>query len=397
MQAQIREQGQRKEQTQLQLHCQDYSRIRMQARETRAVRMTFVSLLLAVVLISVLHTRFLSALYSIRDPVANNAVRQSSMSRSAAPRAVGFSTRMDIETGTGMATAVRVPLRVIRPRLCTIYDAPPGTGEFAISAALAACIRSKKHRVQATVARDASTAVRDLVLLNSTLVASVGRSFITSADTILLKTRCRHIIYVTSTATMRARLRDAAHAATNESADAATDWLVRRGRDAVRFYDAFPCVRINSYHSAYSNDSVIPDRFDAEEKIYGPALRPDFVVQREKLEEDLTVLLHAFGCESELSISDNDALIHAEAQSENSTLQAGEGGNLGTISGKNSISIEQVVREKVLSEILAIESSEKSHRRLVAMSRRVNEKGLDRITRLMNVIRNKHDNRTITS
>lgn len=461
---------------------------RTQTRDVRAVRTTFIVLLLSVVLVSTLHTRFLGTLYAMRrDPgptgrnrkEAETAVSLRAMAVTGAadgrelmkndahehrelinariaPRNDIVPTPAATPTMTPTMTPAVTPSskeKLVKPRLCAVYDAPLGTGQEIVTAAMASCLRGRGFRVRMRERAGAgmgegekenergsggegdgkeSAAAEEiaqaLVRANATRVAWLGTASLAPYDAARLAARCAHVVYITSTAAMRARLWDAAHAAADASVDAATDWLVHHGRDTARFYDALPHKSMHPAQPAAASSSGTVSMAEVEtEAETNPdtdadhnagakdstifKLQPAFIVQRESLADDLVILLHAFGCHPDEADVSSAVVKNDES---GGTIPGHDGNHEGIVrttdtiatltdhpststtsplnattpepvpqTGNDASPAEIAVRDKVLTEIIAAEGGDKSHRRLVTLARNINPRGIRRITHLM--------------
>lgn len=183
---------------------------------------------------------------------------------------------------------------------CVIYDRPPRTASTTIGNALEKCLGPLGYEQPEWHSFDGrSLLVHNMLHLPFERVALLSRHFYMNLTSVQeLRAGCSSLFYITSTAPMKERLwslvkyRQIANhgsASLNETQLLAAIQDLRKETVQIEVLNAYPYLEA---HETPTNRSEIDP------------ITPDYVIRKKNLNEDLSKLLRAFGCESRFA-SDN--------------------------------------------------------------------------------------------
>ncbi|KAI0565474.1 hypothetical protein FGB62_17g219 [Gracilaria domingensis] len=183
------------------------------------------------------------------------------------------------------------------PKMCIVYDRPPRTGSTTIGEALEKCLLPLGYETPLWRGFEARLdVIPDMVKLPYKRVAVVSRHFYMNATALLhLRSACKPLMYITSTAPMKQRLWSLVkYRQTQGHGNASlTSEQVQNGIEDLRT-EKIQIPVLNRY-PYIENESLPLFATDVE------PVSPDYIIRKSHLMEDLSALVTALGCSSELS------------------------------------------------------------------------------------------------
>ncbi|CAN8077081.1 unnamed protein product [Agarophyton chilense] len=183
---------------------------------------------------------------------------------------------------------------------CVVYERPPRTGSTTIGEALERCLLHLGYKQPVWKGFQArSMVISDMLQQPYERVMAVTRHFYMNGTALRqLRNRCESLLYITSTATMKQRLWSLVkyrqlqtHGNTSLSKEQVQLAIEELKREKAQI------KILNSYPYLYSNGTAVD--VEGDERIV-----PDYVIRKSMLVDDVSDLLHAFGCSSRV-ISQN--------------------------------------------------------------------------------------------
>lgn len=201
---------------------------------------------------------------------------------------------------------------------CIVYDRPMRTASTTITGALIKCFSGLKWSIDRHhLGNNRSRCVELEFERKRPPYAMVkGHKWLTSYGVQILRTRCTHLVYITSTAPLWEQVWSAAKMLSNvrtngnstlDSAkrEAALAWVKANGANYARMYEYYPHIRLTQPLELQPDRRYpdLPPSFERDEIL--PEIVPDYVIRKSHVTEDLPVLLKAFGCETDSNDAKN--------------------------------------------------------------------------------------------
>ncbi|PXF48967.1 hypothetical protein BWQ96_01309 [Gracilariopsis chorda] len=193
------------------------------------------------------------------------------------------------------------------PHTCVIYDRPPRTASTTIGNALEKCLEPLGYEQPDWQGMDGrSLMVLNMLRLPFERVSLLARHFYMNSTSLLeLRTGCDALFYITSTAPMKERLWSLVkyrqvtkhgNSSLNETQLFAALQDLRKETVQIEVLNAYPYLQT---HETPINRSTID------------TITPDYVIRKSQLNEDMSKLLRAFGCETRFVSENIHLLEHA--------------------------------------------------------------------------------------
>lgn len=190
-------------------------------------------------------------------------------------------------------------------RVCLLFDKPPRTASSTVTFALGACWL-RRWRLQAPhdvkPQQPFNQSIDWMLDLPSPFVAHYRRHVELSPENMdAITHRCDNFFYVTTTRSMRGRLRSFAKMSSgggNLTSRNATVVLARLKKDR-----AVLLQRAREEEARYEQYPF---------KVRGTAIPPDFVIRYDQIEDDLPRLLRAFGCDGAFNTTNTHRIVDEE-------------------------------------------------------------------------------------
>lgn len=254
--------------------------------------------------------------------------------------------------------------------LCLIYDKPQRTGSTTVAKALHKCWSDYYQLEPKNNAKQTDKAIKNMLSLKQSIVSHCKRHVsISDYDCFAIEATCREVFHVTSTRKVSERIASYAKVTTMKR---------KIGRNFT----------INPGDLRKAVQTVMKSGFDLEyryEKGVYTGFRQihvDYVIRNENLEQDLTALIQAFGCNPEI-LSTNKHNVNSTSPSTSlikNTLSMGTGQD----SRKTKIPTKEHIEEMNDTELVfwlnnfPIQMGDQLHKDLLKTASRVNQNGLER-------------------
>lgn len=265
---------------------------------------------------------------------------------------------------------------------CVMYDKPPRTGSTTILNALRRCwtshhydLRNRKRRKKLSSSSSSSSlSFVELSLepgrregMINRYYAIAGNHFsMTRNDIQLIRRRCTHLLYVTSTREMRGRIISRAKyelskAKVNKNTTLSTRRMEKAMRRAIR--------------KAEETERRL-ERYPFRRAAY---LAPDYVIRYQTLGQDLALLLRAFNCSTKIG-SRNVHSVENENEEESTEDEDGnEEDEDESEGGRESLAKTwELESEKFNFGVIPLTMNDRRHKQLLGYARRLNKAGLEK-------------------
>lgn len=201
-------------------------------------------------------------------------------------------------------------IKTTNETLCVFYDKPPRTASTTIGNALSLCLQKKGYTA---LDRPISKFGRDEVVHNMLnkpgykKSAAIKHVQLSHTDIQLLRENCLHLLYITSTRSMKERIASKAKYAMHK----------RHGNSSLTSQQYSKAVK-----KALVDNGTEPE-LEAYPFTSNQSMQPDYVIRADNFETDLNLLLRALGCETSYT-SANVHLYEGEEVSRMEELDAVE-------------------------------------------------------------------------
>lgn len=210
---------------------------------------------------------------------------------------------------------------------CVVYDRPMRTGSSTISSHLIQCFHSlgyfiDTHQLGNSRARSIPHALEQ-PSPNKRFAIVRGHIWISEVDIRLLHTRCDQVVYITSCAPLWQQVWSAAKMLSYkrvngnttlgaEDAENALKWLQQNAKAYARMYEFYPFIHLTEPLERLQSNRYpdLPPSFERAE-ISSP-FRPDYVIRKDRIIEDLSKLLDALGCDARIGNAKNVHQVQGE-------------------------------------------------------------------------------------
>lgn len=195
-------------------------------------------------------------------------------------------SQRDVEDGAG-----RKPVEASSDIFCVVYDRPPHTGSTTIGSALSQCLSKHGYKKNGKGGRDYRHRFVDWLFEfdHPRKALLTNHFYMRQEDVTKLQNKCNKLFFVTSAAAMVDRLWSGAKFKMSKGNGNST--VPKSGHD----YDR-ALTRYQSEHS-YDHLEAYPYVEKGKPAVVPNKLKPDYVIRKDSLQEDLGSLLEAFGCE----------------------------------------------------------------------------------------------------
>lgn len=254
-------------------------------------------------------------------------------------------------------------------KICLIYDKPPHTASSTTAFALESCW-VKQLRASTVITRSSQGALYDphvilsAVKIDAPIVAVYRRHLSISDDDIhLLKASCRRLFYVTSSRDMKGRL--------------ISYVKMRLSGNKTSHNGTVPVKRLMKYRS-WVKRGVKKEEHKLELYPFegNLALLPNYVVRYDHISEDLSNLLHNFGCEPNFTSTNIHDFATKKRPPLSPTHQDGPA------------SSGLTANEKILNffDNLPVQFGDKTYKRLTRRAEETNQLGLRRASEIRSLL-----------
>lgn len=261
--------------------------------------------------------------------------------------------------------------KVFPHELCLIYDKPQRTGSTTVANALHKCWSDYYRLEPKNSVKQAEKAIKNMLSLKQSIVSHCKRHVsISDYDCFAIEATCQEVFHVTST--RKATERIASYAKV-------TSLKHKIGRN----FTINPLDLRKAVQTVMKIGNDLEYRYEKGVYTGFRKIQVDYVIRNENLEQDLTALIQASGCNSEILSTNTHSVNSTSPPKDIST----ESSTVSSDQNSTKIDTPTVAEIKDMNETelvfwlnnFPIRMGDQLHKELLKTARRVNKNGLEKV------------------